>query len=141
MGQPLDIGFTVLVDDLVAEAEWEQDLYRMGVPPEMDLYFHSTSDAIAALPKYRADPRPGILLTGDIATMRRLVDEGGVNTVNVGGIHSRAGRIQRLRYVFLSPDDERALRELSALGASVTAQDVPGARPVSLADLLAGNEP
>jgi len=140
-GQPLDIGFIVLVDDLVADAEWEQDLYRMGVPPEMDLYFHSTSDAIAALPKYRAYPRPGILLTGDIATMRRLVDEGGVDTVNVGGIHSRAGRVQRLRYVFLSPDDERALRELSARGAVVTAQDVPGARPVSLTDLLAGYEP
>jgi mannose/fructose/N-acetylgalactosamine-specific phosphotransferase system component IIB len=140
-GQPLDIAFIVLVDDLVAEADWEQELYRMGVPPEMDLYFHSASDAIAALPKYRADPRPGILLTGDIATMRRLVDEGGVNTVNVGGLHSRAGRIQRLRYVFLSPDDERQLRELAARGAVVTAQDVPGARPVSLGDLLVGNEP
>jgi mannose/fructose/N-acetylgalactosamine-specific phosphotransferase system component IIB len=140
-GQPLDIGFIVLVDDMVASADWEQDLYRMGVPPEMDLYFHSTADAIAALPKYRSDPRPGILLTGDIATMRRLVDEGGVTEVNVGGIHSRAGRVQRLRYVFLSPDDERGLRDLSAHGATVTAQDVPGARPVSLGDLLAGNEP
>jgi D-glucosaminate PTS system EIIB component len=140
-GQPLDIGFIVLVDDLVADAEWEQDLYRMGVPPEMDLYFHSATDAIAALPKYRADPRPGILLTGDIATMRRLVDNAGVNAVNVGGIHSRAGRVQRLRYVFLSPDEERALRELSSRGAVVTAQDVPGARPISLSDILSGNEP
>jgi mannose/fructose/N-acetylgalactosamine-specific phosphotransferase system component IIB len=140
-GQPLDIGFIVLVDDLVASADWEQDLYRMGVPPEMDLYFHSAADAVNALPKYRADPRPGILLTGDIATMRRLVDEANVHTVNVGGIHSRAGRIQRLRYVFLSPDEERQLRELSAHGAVVTAQDVPGARPVSLGDLLSGNEP
>ena len=140
-GQPLDIGFIVLVDDMVADADWEQELYRMGVPPEMDLYFHSTSDAIAALPKYRADPRPGILLTGDIPTMRRLVEDGGVDTVNVGGIHSRAGRVQRLRYVFLSPDDERQLRELSAHGAVVTAQDVPGARPVALPDILSGNEP
>jgi mannose/fructose/N-acetylgalactosamine-specific phosphotransferase system component IIB len=140
-GQPLDIRFIVLVDDLVADAEWEQELYRMGVPPEMDLYFHSASDIIPNLAKYRADPRPGILLTGDIPTMRRLVEEGGVKAVNVGGIHSRAGRVQKLRYVFLSPDDERQLRELSARGAVVTAQDVPGARPVSLGDLLSGNEP
>jgi mannose/fructose/N-acetylgalactosamine-specific phosphotransferase system component IIB len=140
-GQPLNVGFIVLVDDLVASAEWEQELYRMGVPPEMDLYFHGTSDAIGALAKYRADPRPGILLTGDIPTMRRLVDDGGVRAVNVGGLHARPGRTQRLRYVFLSPDDERQLRELAAHGAVVTAQDVPGARPVSLADLLAGHEP
>jgi mannose/fructose/N-acetylgalactosamine-specific phosphotransferase system component IIB len=140
-GQPLNVGFIVLVDDQVASAEWEQELYRMGVPPEMDLYFHGTSDAIEALAKYRADPRPGILLTGDIPTMRRLVDEAGVRAVNVGGLHARPGRTQRLRYVFLSPDDERQPRELAARGAVVTAQDVPGARPVSLADLLAGHEP
>ena len=140
-GQPLDIGFIVLVDDAVAASDWEQDLYRMGVPPEMEVYFQSADDAIATLPRYRNDPRRGILLTGNIETMRRLVDEGGVDVVNVGGIHSRAGRIQRMRYVFLTPEEELQLRELAAQGATVTAQDVPGARAVSLDDLLAGAEP
>ena len=73
--------------------------------------------------------------------MRRLVDGAGVTAVNVGGIHSRADRTQRLRYVFLAPDEEQALRDLAANGVSVTAQDVPGARAVSLDDLIAGNEP
>jgi D-glucosaminate PTS system EIIB component len=139
-GQPLDIGFIVLVDDTVAASDWEQELYRMGVPPEMDVYFHTAADAIAAMPGYRADARRGLLLTGDIETMRRLVDGAGVAAVNVGGIHSRAGRTQRLRYVFLSPDEEAALRDLAARGAGVTAQDVPGARPVSLDDLLSRTE-
>jgi PTS system mannose-specific IIB component/fructoselysine and glucoselysine-specific PTS system IIB component len=140
-GQPLDVGFIVLVDDMVAASDWEQELYRMGVPPEMDVYFHSPADAIPQLPKYRADKRHGILLTGDIATMRQLVDAGGVDTVNIGGIHSRAGRTPRLRYVFLSPEEETELRSLAAHGATVTAQDVPGARPVALADVLRGVEP
>ena len=140
-GQPLEIAFIVLVDETVATSDWEQELYRMGVPPEMDVYFHTASSAIVAIAKYRADPRRGLLLTGDIATMRRLVDGAGVKTVNVGGIHSGAGRVQRLRYVFLSADEEQQLRDLAARGVEVTAQDVPGARPVSLDDLLAGNEP
>ncbi|HEV8217215.1 MAG TPA: PTS sugar transporter subunit IIB, partial [Gemmatimonadaceae bacterium] len=139
-GQPLDIGFIVLVDDTVAASDWEQELYRMGVPPEMDVYFHSASDAITAMPKYAADARRGILLTGDIATMRRLVDGGVVNTVNIGGIHSKPGRVQRLRYVFLSPDEESQLRALSAQGITVSAQDVPGGESVSLSDLLEGSE-
>jgi PTS system mannose-specific IIB component/fructoselysine and glucoselysine-specific PTS system IIB component len=137
-GQPLDIDFLVLVDDTVAASDWEQELYRMGVPPEMQVYFLTIADAIVAIPEYRAESRRGILLTGDIATMRRVVDGAGVDTVNIGGIHSGAGRVQKLRYVFLSPDEERQLRELSARGTKVTAQDVPGARPVSLDDLLAG---
>jgi mannose/fructose/N-acetylgalactosamine-specific phosphotransferase system component IIB len=126
-GQPLDVGFIVLVDDEVAASEWEQELYRMGVPPEMDVHFHSAEEA------------GRILLTGDIETMRRLVDSSDVvRRVNLGGIHHRAGRTQRLRYIFLSPEEERALRELAARGVEVTAQDVPSARAVPLDDLLSG---
>jgi mannose/fructose/N-acetylgalactosamine-specific phosphotransferase system component IIB len=137
-GQPLDLRFIVLVDDTVAASDWEQELYRMGVPPDMDVYFHTADDAVTSLPKYQSDPRPGLLLTGDIATMRKLVDGAGITAVNVDGIHSRPGRVQRMRYVFLSPGEEQELRDLAARGAKVTAQDVPGARPVSLDDLLAG---
>jgi len=137
-GQPLDVHFIVLVDDSVAASDWEQELYRMGVPPEMDLYFHTAADVVPALPKYRADARRGILLTGDIATMRCVVDAGGVDTVDVGGIHSKPGRTQRMRYVFLTPDEEQQLRAIAQCGVTVVAQDVPGARPVSLDDLLAG---
>lgn len=135
-GQPLDIGFIVLVDDQVACSEWEQELYRMGTPPGMDVYFHSVDDAAKALPKYERDDRAGILLTGDVASMLRLVQQAGVRAVNVGGIHHRAGRRQRLRYVFLSPDEEKLLRSMAEQGATVTAQDVPAAHPVELNDLL-----
>ena len=137
-GQPLDIGFIVLVDDEVAQSEWEQELYRMGTPPEMDVYFHSVDDAVQALPRYREDERPGILLTGDVASMLRLVQRTGgeVREVNVGGIHHRADRKQRLRYVFLAPAEEQLLREIAEAGAVVTAQDVPATHPVELEELL-----
>jgi len=140
-GQPLDIEFIVLVDDTVASSDWEQELYRMGVPPEMTVYFHTTDDAVAHLDAYRADPRRGLLLTGDIATMRQLVERAGIDAVNVGGIHSRPDRTQRLRYVFLSRDEEHELRQLAGDGCKVTAQDVPGARVVSLDDLLKRVDP
>ena len=137
-GQPLDIGFIVLVDDEVAASEWEQELYRMGTPPEMDVSFHSVDEAARNLSKYQADPRPGILLTGDIESMLRLVKQTGgeVREVNIGGIHHRADRKQRLRYVFLSPAEEQLLREFSPAGAVVTAQDVPATHPVELDELL-----
>jgi mannose/fructose/N-acetylgalactosamine-specific phosphotransferase system component IIB len=139
-GQPLDLGFIVLVDDEVAASDWEQELYRMGVPPGMDVFFESVDGAAASHARYQDDARPGIVLTGDIATMTRLVDQtnGVIRAVNVGGIHHRAGRSQRLRYVFLTPDEERQLRELARRGVTVTAQDVPAARPVPLDDVLAG---
>jgi PTS system mannose-specific IIB component/fructoselysine and glucoselysine-specific PTS system IIB component len=53
-------------------------------------------------------------------------------------VHHQAGRTQHLRYVFLTPDEREALRTLAARGVEVSAQDVPSARPVPLADLLDG---
>ena len=138
-GQPLDLNFIVLVDDEVAGSDWEQELYRMGVPEEMEVYFESVESAIERLPGYISDERKGLLLTGDIETMTRLVKgAGSIRGINLGGIHHRAGRIQRLRYLFLSREEESALRSLANGGISVTAQDVPAARPLSLDEVLDG---
>jgi PTS system mannose-specific IIB component/fructoselysine and glucoselysine-specific PTS system IIB component len=137
-GQPLDIRFIVLVDDDVAASDWEQELYRMGVPPGVDVFFESVDSAIGRHAEFARDPRPGILLTGNIDTMRRLVaGVSAIRAVNVGGVHHRAGRVQRLRYVFLTPEEEDTLRALARSGVAVTAQDVPAARPVPLDDVLA----
>jgi len=137
-GQPLALGFIVLVDDQVASSEWEQELYRMGVPPEMQVTFESIAGAISHLDVYRRRPEPGLLLTGSTATMRALVEAStGITQVNVGGLHHRAGRSPHLRYVFLDAAEEADLRAMGERGVAVTAQDVPGAVPVSLNELLA----
>jgi mannose/fructose/N-acetylgalactosamine-specific phosphotransferase system component IIB len=136
-GRPLNVGFIVLVDDEVAASDWEQELYRMGVPPEIDVFFVTALDAAIRLDDWRTDARSGIVLTGDIDTMRRLIDAAcGIGEVNLGGVHYRADRVQRLRYVYLSPEEERTLRALAARGVRITAQDVPAARPLPLEDVL-----
>jgi PTS system mannose-specific IIB component/fructoselysine and glucoselysine-specific PTS system IIB component len=136
-GQPLHLGFIVLVDDEVGGSEWEQELYRMGVPPGVDVFFDTVDEAAARHARYAADPRPGVLLTGSIETMVRLAERvPAIRRVNVGGVHHKAGRAQHLRYVFLTPAERDALRTLAARGVEVNAQDVPSARPVPLSDLL-----
>ena len=138
-GQPLELGFLVLVDDEVAASEWEQELYRMGVPPEMSVQFYTVDDAAARLAELQKRPEPGIVLVGDIGTMARLVEQaaGRIRAVNVGGVHHSLGRVQRLRFVFLTPAEEQGLRDIAAQGVDVSAQDVPSARPVPLGELLA----
>jgi PTS system mannose-specific IIB component/fructoselysine and glucoselysine-specific PTS system IIB component len=137
-GQPLALRFIVLVDNAVSESDWEQELYRMGVPPEMVVYFESIDSVLAHLDDYRARAEHGLLLTGDTATMRALVERAGVRItqVNVGGLHHRAGRSPKLRYIFLDANEEADLRAIAARGAHVSAQDVPGAAPVPLDHLL-----
>ncbi|GJG87635.1 PTS sugar transporter subunit IIBC [Gemmatimonadetes bacterium T265] len=144
-GRPLDVQLIVVVDDELAASEWEQELYRMAVPPEMEVRFASVDDAARAHAALAAGRARAIVLAGDVTTMRRFVEAvraadgpAAIPSVNVGGVHHRAGRVQRMRYVFLTQDEEVALRAVAASGVHVTAQDVPAAKPVPLHDVLAG---
>jgi mannose/fructose/N-acetylgalactosamine-specific phosphotransferase system component IIB len=138
-GQPLDIGLLILVDDVVASSDWEQELYRMAVPPEMEIRFESVESAAAAHDEYAADKRNTIVVAPDIETMRRLAARVPlIRAVNIGGLHHRAGRAQKLRYVFLTGEEEAALKDLAARGVTVTAQDVPSAAAVPLDEILSG---
>lgn len=140
-GQPLGLSFIAVVDDSIAASEWEQELYRMAVPPEVEVAFASVADAAAALARWQTDRRPGLLLSCDIATMCRLVsatERAGarIPAINLGGVHCCAGRVERLSYLYLSPAEEDALRALAARGVAVSARDVPAARAVPLAEVL-----
>ena len=111
----------------------------MAVPPDMEVIFADVATAVRDHARYASDARPGLLLTGDIGSMYRLVKGvKAIGSVNLGGIHHRAGRAEKLRYIFLTPDEEQQLRELEAAGVEVTAQDVPSARAVALAEILEG---
>ena len=132
-GQPLHCERIVLVDDEVRASDWEQDLYRMGVPPHMEVVFASVDEAVAQLPAWEADPRPAIVLMGDLDTAAALSTRcAQVRQLNVGGIHHRAGRTERIRYVYLTDLEAAKLRQIAAGGVTITAQDVPTAAPVPL---------
>ncbi|HEY4100767.1 MAG TPA: PTS sugar transporter subunit IIB [Gemmatimonadales bacterium] len=137
-GRPLAAQFIVLVDDEVRQSSWEQDLYRMAVPGDVAIVFASTAEAVAHLAEWNADPRSGMLLTADLATMATLHDAAPVliREINLGGLHHRPGRVERLRYVYLAAPDEVLLRRLAHDGAHVTAQDLPTAAAVDLDTLL-----
>jgi D-glucosaminate PTS system EIIB component len=138
-GQPMDVGYIVLVDDAVAESEWEQELYRMGVPPTMDVYFDTVTDFPSHYARYAGDRRAGIVVTGTVASMLHLAESvPGIKAVNLGGLHHQPGRRQRLRYVFLTDTEVDELTRLAGRGVAVTAQDVPACRPIPLSEILNG---
>ena len=134
-GQPLDCSFIVLVDDEVSGSDWEQDLYRMGVPPTIEVIFASVEQAAAHLADWEADARVGILLVGDVDTAVALANRAPeVKKLNIGWVHHRAGRSERLRFVYLTDDEAAKLKQLAARGVDVTAQDVPTARAVPIGE-------
>ena len=123
------------MDDQVAASDWEQDLYRMGVPPDVEVRLRDCRRRGGApAPEWQADPRPGILLTADIETMAALSAQSPTvwSSINLGGLHHRPGRSERLPYVYLTDEELRTLEALEAAGTEMTAQDLPTTAAVPL---------
>lgn len=137
-GSRLHLDAIVVVDEELAGSPWEQELYAMGVEPEVETAFLTVADARRRLPGWLTDERRILLLTRDVASMLRLAEHGLMagEEVNVGGIHHATGRRAVLPYVFLSDAESRDLAALADEGVVVTARDVPTARKVGLSELL-----
>lgn len=128
----------VVVDDDLARSEWEQELYAVGLPNGMAAEFVDVETAVERLPEWQGSDERVMLLTRDIETMNRTARSGLLSgsEVNIGGIHHAPGRRRVLRYLFLSNEEREELKVLSEQGVRVTARDVPGARPVSLDEMV-----
>src|SRR5207249_4404143 len=73
-GRPLGIDRIALVDEAVAASPFEQELYRMAVPPEMGIEFLNPAEAARRLPEWAQGPNRYLVLTGSVETMARLHD-------------------------------------------------------------------
>ncbi|MFW5946949.1 MAG: PTS system mannose/fructose/N-acetylgalactosamine-transporter subunit IIB [Gemmatimonadota bacterium] len=137
-GATLNPDRIVVADDVLAGSPWEQELYAVGVPPDVATEFVSVDTAIERLPVWQQGDDRVILLTRDIDSMLRLAAAGGMKGehVNIGGVHHAPGRARVLRYVFLGDRERKALKALAAEGVKVAARDVPGARGVGFAKLV-----
>jgi mannose/fructose/N-acetylgalactosamine-specific phosphotransferase system component IIB len=138
----LRAGRIAVVDDDLALSSWEQELYVLGLPPELQTEFLTVADARQRVPDWIAGEERVVVLTRNVASMRRLA-EGGLlegQDVNIGGIHHAEGRRKVLPYVFLGAAEREEMRRLARQGVSVSARDLPHSRAVGLNELLSNTD-
>lgn len=128
----------IVVDDALADSEWEQDLYRLAVPDDTEVLFLGVASARTALSGWADDGLRTVLLTRDVATMAALGRDGGLAGVeiNLGGIHHRPGRTEVRPYLFVGDDEREGVRSLVDHGAEVTGRDLPGGLRVDTEQIL-----
>jgi len=136
-GNALEADRILLIDDHVASVAWERDLYRLGVPPNMEVEFASVAEAPAALADTVNSNKRVIVVIADIDTLVRVCRASDVvRRVNIGGLHEGEGRKRRLRYVSLSDAESESLKMLESNGVEVTARDVPSAKAIPLSEFV-----
>ena len=128
----------VVANDELVTSPWEQELYALGLEPDTRAEFVSVADARSRLPEWRRAAERIVVLVRSVQDLHRLAEGGALREeeVNLGGVHHAPGRIPIQPYLFLNPAEVDMLREISATGARIGAQDLPGSRRVSLDDLV-----
>jgi len=128
----------VVVDESLAQSDWEQELYRAGLPEGVTVDFIGIEGARSRLDGWKREARKIVLLTRDMTAMAALAAEGGLDDrqVNLGGLHDARGRRELLPYLHLDPSGERVVRELEERGVRVVAQDLPSAKQHRVTGLL-----
>lgn len=130
----LRISRLVVASDAVQADETQKVLYVLAVPQGVELTTATVADAAAAWKSNRWKNDRALILVSSPDDVVRLLDEGApVKSVNLGGLHYRAGRVQVLKGVSLDDQDVRALKTLAARGVLLEARPLPLDEPVDIA--------
>jgi mannose/fructose/N-acetylgalactosamine-specific phosphotransferase system component IIB len=123
-GRALHPSCFLLADDRLGGDPGAAELYQASAPVGTRVLVHPLEEVLQG--KTEAHERSGtILLVRGIEEAARLLRGGVPGPLNLGGLHLHPGARRILPYLFLSPEEERCLRELQALGVVLYAQDLP----------------
>ncbi|MBI5883998.1 MAG: PTS sugar transporter subunit IIB [Elusimicrobia bacterium] len=127
----------VVVSDAAADDETQSLLMRIALPDQVALKVLRLEEAAAYLPSCSAKPHAVLVLVPGPRPLLGLLDRGvSVKTVNVGGMHYSAGKIQLGKAIFLSDEDRSALEEIGRRGVLLEGRAVPGEPASDLLKLL-----
>lgn len=123
----------ILANNAIAADPWQTRVYSSTVPPEIKVSILPVAKAAARLADHEHAEERVLLLTGSPEEMSELVRIGvPVSEVNVGGLHFSAGKMEILPFVYVDHQDLKALHRLLEMGATLSAQQVPGGREYPL---------
>lgn len=130
----LRINHIVVASDAVEADETQKALYLLAVPQGVHLTSAKLSGAAQAwkADRWKGDRVLVLVSTPDDAV--GLLNAGApIKSVNLGGLHYRAGRVQILKGISLDDQDVRALKTLEAKGVLLEARPLPLDEPVDIA--------
>ncbi|MDD5655733.1 MAG: PTS sugar transporter subunit IIB [Elusimicrobia bacterium] len=134
----LGVEAVVVASDAAAADETQSALMGMAMPEGVELLVRGVAQAAAALRRPDDRRRVLVLVPGPLEA-RRLVESGvAVGSINVGGLHYTAGRVQLGKAIFLSAQDTEALRALSGRGIALEGRALPEDAAIDLLEMLGG---
>lgn len=136
-GERLGLRYYVVVDDELAESEWEQEIWASALGDDTPVEFFTAEEAGRRFAELDLREPRGALLTRGTQAMRSLAESGCLEgrRVNIGGVHDGPGRRRVLDYLYLSDGELDDLRAIGRRTGSVSARALPTGPETPLSEL------
>ena len=122
----LKIDAIVTISKAVANDPFRIELYQLACPPELPLQFVDVPKAVELYVDWQKDSKRYLLVFDNPQEMLALAKEvGPPASINLANLGFHAGRTACFDAIYLDPEEEKILRELSALGVDLYYQQVP----------------
>ena len=129
----LRISRIVVASDAVDADDTQKALYFLAVPHGVELSCLKLEDAAREWKGGRWNNDRTLVLVSTPEEALALQHAGApVNSVNLGGLHFRNGRVQVLKGISLDDHDVRALKSMASQGVLLEARALPLDEPVDM---------
>jgi mannose/fructose/N-acetylgalactosamine-specific phosphotransferase system component IIB len=133
----LRITHIVVASDTVVADDTQNALFHLAVPHGVELTCVSIQEAAEAWQAGRWGEARVLVLVSTPEEALRLCEAGApIRSLNLGGLHYRAGRVQILKGISLDDLDVRALKTLASKGVLLEARALPLDEPVDMTQYL-----
>ncbi len=127
----------VVASDPVAADETQKALYLLAVPQGIELSCLSIQETAQAWEDPIWKKERVLVLVSSPQDVVELVERGAkIESVNVGGMHYKEGRVQILKAVSVDDKDVAALRTLARRGILLEARPLPLDEPIDITAYL-----
>jgi len=132
----LQVEAVIVASDAAAADETQTMLMDMAMPEGIKLMVLSVAAAAQRLQDGGDSRRVLVLVPGPREALRLLESGVRFDSVNVGGLHYTAGRVQLGKAIFLNPEDKEALRTISRRGVTLEGRALPSDASLDILELL-----
>lgn len=132
----LNPDYIILIDDDIAADEMDSELYLMGVPPEYEGRCLSIQEGADFINSISADTKFIIVVRSPEVAFKLYKTEFHYQQLNIGGMHSNAGKDEFNRYIYTDSSDLDYLNSLYQCGVQIEIQDLPTEKKYSIEKLL-----
>ncbi len=130
----LELKWLYLIDNEITENQ--QMIMRLTVPQEVEFKIFNTANLKDEIDNNLLD-KPGMVLVKSPSEILSLLEAGiKIKKVHLGGLHFKPGRSQYCEFIFLSPKEVEAIREILSYDTAVMVQSLPNRREIPVEKLI-----